>query len=497
MAELPRGEKKTVKAGETEILLIHEESGLVAVQAKCPHAGAPLEKGAVCNGRLVCPWHMATFALPSGGLLEPPAMAPLKTYSVSVEGDDILVDPEPLPPAAVPAQPSTAEQVVLLVGAGAAGAMAATTLRQEGFAGRIVAVDPVADEPVDRTQLTKQALSGKMPLAKVPLATHDAIDWERVQASVVSLSASESSARLSNGDTIRFTHALVATGGTPKRLSIPGAELAYTIRHVEDVRQILAAAEGKQTAVVIGTGFIGLEAASALIQKGLQVTVVGQEELPFAKKFGHQVAVAVKALHESKGTRFRLGEIVAITPAGVVLKANKPDELVPAELVVMGVGIEPELGFAHDLPLAGESGGIATDASLRAAGPVWIAGDIANVVGTRIEHWRLAQQHGRVAALGMLAPGDRPTYEGVPFFWTTHFGKRLGYLGHAGKWDEIVIDGDVDKLEFVAFYVSGGDAVARGEVKAVLTCGRDSQTAILAELMRSRPSLAAARSAIA
>jgi NADPH-dependent 2,4-dienoyl-CoA reductase/sulfur reductase-like enzyme/nitrite reductase/ring-hydroxylating ferredoxin subunit len=490
VAELPRGAKKAVKVGETEILLIHDEGGVVAVQAKCPHAGAPLEKGAVCNGRLVCPWHMGTFALPTGELLEPPAMEPLKTYAVSIEGEEILVDPEPLPPASVAATQTAAQPVILLAGAGAAGAMAATTLRQGGFSGRIVAVDPIAEEPVDRTQLTKQALSGKMPLEKVSLGVFGQLGIERVEASIVSLSATGSVARLSNGESIRFDSALVATGGKPKRLSVTGAELAHTIRHVDDVRRILAAAEGKQTAVIVGTSFIGLEAASALTQKGLQVTVVGSEKLPFAKKFGEEVARAVKALHESKGVRFRLGvEIVGITRAGVSISEAEIDALVPGELVVMGVGVEPELGFEHDLPLAGEGGGIEVDASLRAAGRVWVAGDIANVGGTRIEHWRLAEQHGRAAALAML--GEPARYECVPFFWTFHFGKRLGYLGHAEEWDEIVTRGDVAGLEFVAVYVKGD------RVKAVLSCGRDSETARLAELMRSEPRLEAALAAIA
>ncbi len=489
-AELPLGAKKTVKVGETEILLIHDQGGVIAVQAKCPHAGAPLEKGAVCNGRLVCPWHMGSFALPSGELLEPPPMEPLKTYAVSLNREEILVDPEPLPLASLPATRTAAQPVILLVGAGAAGAMAAATLRQGGFAGRIVAVDPLTEEPVDRTQLSKQALSGEMPLEKVSLGLFGKLGVERIKASVVSLSAAGSLARLSNGESIQFDSALVATGGKPKRLSVPGAELAHTIRHVDDVRRILAAAEGKQTAVVLGTSFIGLEAASALTQKGLQVTVVGHEALPFAKKFGEEVALAVKALHESKGVRFRLdAEIVGITSPGVSVREAETEALVPADLVILGVGVEPELGFEHDLPLAAEGGGIATDATLRTAGRVWIAGDIANVDGTRIEHWRLAEQHGRVAALAML--GEPARYEGVPFFWTFHFGKRLGYLGQAKEWDEIVTRGDVAGLEFVAFYRKGG------QVKAVLSCGRDSETAALAELMRGDSTLEAALAAIA
>ena len=497
-AELPAGTKKIVKAGETEILLIHHHGRLVAVQAKCPHAGAPLEQGAVCDGRLVCPWHMGTFALPGGELLEPPPLEALKTYAVEVEGDGIFVETKPLPPVPPAARPSEAERVILLAGAGAAGLAAATTLRQAGFDGRIVIVDPVAGEPVDRTQLTKQALSGKMPLEKVPLNALDALppplEVERIEASVVSLSAADGIARLSNSVQVRFESALVATGGTPKRLNVPGVELAHTIRHVDDVRRILAGAEGKHTAAILGTSFIGLEAASALVQKGLAVTVVGKDGLPFADKFGDEVAHAVKALHESQGTRFRLGvEIVAISEQGVSVRSDGAEELVPAELVILGVGVAPELGFAHDLPLAETGGGVSTDATLRAAGRVWVAGDLANVNGTRIEHWRLAEQHGRVAALAMLEPkADRQLpYQGVPFFWTFHFGKRLGYLGQAKDWDEVVTEGCVPELNFVSFYVKNG------LVKAALSCGRDTQTAALAERMRAPLTVAAAREAIA
>ena len=486
--ELPIGQKKAVKAGDLDLLLIHLESGFVAVEPKCPHAGAPLEQGAICGDRLVCPWHMGTFALPSGALLEPPPMRALTSYPVRVAGDEVFVDSEPNA-ATPPARQQLATPVILLAGSGAAGAMAATTLRQQGFTGRIIAVDPIADEPVDRTQLTKQALSGKMPLAKTALGTFSTAEVERVQASLVHLSSEHGGARLSDGTSIQFDRALIATGGTPKRLDIPGARFAHVIRHTADVETILKAAEGKREVVVIGTSFIALEAASSLIQKGLQVTVVGKDELAFAKKFGEQVSASVKALHESKGTRFRLGvEIISIDPTGVAVKDQGKDEVIPAELVIMGVGVSPELSFSHDLPLARDGGGIATDLSLRANKNVWVAGDIANVAGTRIEHWRLAEQHGQCAALSML---DEPTtFLGVPFFWTFHFGKRLGYLGHANDWDEIVIDGHVSALDFVALYRKGD------KVEAILTCGRDTLTAYLAELMREKPTVAQVRETI-
>ncbi len=507
LEELAVGAKKVVTVGETEVLLIRlgegPESGVVAVEAKCPHAGGPLEKGAVCNGRLVCPWHMGEFALPGGGLpvgvlMEPPPMRDLKVYPVHVTEGAISVGQEPLPGRAVAEEDRAeasagAEEPVpmLLVGLGAAGAMAAVTLRQEGFAGRVVAMDPVADEPVDRTQLTKMALQGKVPLGKTPLPDFGKTTVERVRDEVVELSAAAGTARLKSGQVVRFGSALVATGGRPERLEVPGGERARTIRHTADVAGILAELEGKERVVVVGTSFLAMEAASALVQRGLRVTVVGREEVPFAKKFGEEVGRAVMALHRNKGTEFRLGvEVVRLEEGAVVVRGgNGREESVPADVVIEGVGVTPALGFKHDLPLAEEGKGVRVDGTLRAAGRVWVAGDIANVDGVRIEHWRLAEQHGRVAAKAML--GQEARYEGVPFFWTFHFGKRLGYLGHAEEWDEIVVEGDVAGMEFVTSYVQGGT------VKAVLTCGRDAATARLAEVLRGEVGLEEVRRAVA
>ena len=487
-ATLKPGEKKLVKVGDTEILLIQLADTLVGLQPKCPHAGAPLEQGAICNNRLVCPWHMGTFALPSGNLLEPPPLQGLDTFAVRVEGSDLLIDPVPRQRHLPSDQPATNARTFLLVGAGAASTVAAITLRDEGFAGHIVAVDPQPDEPIDRTQLSKQALAGKMPLEKTRLDPLEHIGVERIVASVTSFSSNPPKARLSNGATISFDRALIATGGTPKRLDIPGADLAFTIRHTADVQAILDKVLPGKHAVIIGTSFIGLEAASALTQKGLRVTVIGKEpSLPFSTKFGDRIAKAIIELHEKNGVSFRLDtETLAVTPEGVTLQrqSEQPQPLA-ADLVLFGVGVSPELSFKHDLPLAEKSGGLATDDTLQVADGIFVAGDIANVNGTRIEHWRLAEQHGALAARNMLGFGQR--YTGVPFFWTFQFGKRLGYLGHASDWDEIVYDGDVETLTFLAFYLKDG------KVAAVLSCGRDQDTAALAEPMRTSLSLAELR----
>ena len=474
LKDLPQGAKKCVNVGDTEILLIHLENGIAAVESECPHAGAKLIGGAVCNDRLVCPWHMGTFELPTGRLIEPPAMKSLKTYSTRIDGDRIMVDSEARSDTAAHG-PIHGKSRFLIVGAGAAGAMAVSTLGERGFAGEIVVVDPVADEPVDRTQLSKDALGGKFPLDQLPLNV--GYKTERILASVAKLNSANRAAQLSDGRTIQFDRALIATGGIPKRLEIPGAEMAYTIRHTDDIRKILKAAASATEVVILGTSFIALEAASALVQMGLRVTVAGVETAPFAKIFGEEIAKGLLSLHEHGGTQFRLGvEIRSITGQGVTVSKNGQEELLPAQLVIFGVGVKPALEFEHDLALAPDGGGIAADRSMQATENIWVAGDIANLNGTRIEHWRVAQQHGHVSALAML--GEESIYRGVPFFWTYHYGQNFEYLGHADRWDRLHIDGDIDAQRFVALQIRGE------EVAGIIACQRERTTAMLIERMR-------------
>jgi len=486
-AALPPGHMKAVKAGDADVLLVHGPGGIVAVEAKCPHAGAPLEKGALCDGRIVCPWHLGEFKL-DGTLLSPPPLRPLRTYPVRIDGGTVVVGDEPVATPRVEPDPGTIEHVVALIGAGAAAAAAAGELRRGGFGGRIVAIDPVANEPIDRTQLSKNALAGKSPTAKAKLDAFDGNDVERREATVTKLDAAGHEVRLSDGSTLRYDTALVATGSRPGRLDVSGAERAFTIRHTADVDAILAAAEGKDHAVVIGSSFIGLEAASALVQHGLTVTVAGKDALPFEKQFGAAAARALVAWHEKNGTKFRLQtEIVSVDDEAVNVRGDGFEERIAADVVIFGVGVASLLPAEHDLPLAASGGGVAVDATLRAAEGTWVAGDIANVDGTRIEHWRVAQQQALVAAQAMLGRDVR--YDGVPFFWTFHFGKRFGYLGHAERWDEIVTDGSLADLAFLSYFVKDG------RVAAVLSCGRDTATAALLGVMALKPTLAVARAA--
>lgn len=478
---LKEGEKRLITVRNKKLLFIRYNGTLLAIQPECPHQGGPLVEGAICNGHLVCPWHMGTFALPGGELVEPPPMEKLKTYKVREDEGGVFVELEPRkepPPQKSKGRAYGESRKLLLIGRGTAGAMAAITLRDEGYRGEITVVDPVRDEPVDRTRLSKDAMTSSIPLEKVRINKSESLKLTRVTERVVALSAARGEARLSDGTTIRFDAALVAPGGKPKRLKVPGGDEVFVLRHTDDLRRIRSAAVKGSSAVIVGTSFIGMEAASALTQRGVKVTVVGESRVPFEKQFGGPIAKAILSLHKKNGVAFVLGaKVVAVSPHGVTIEERRGYRDIPGDVVIQGVGVSPELGFSHDLPLA-KDGSVATDRTLRARRQVWVAGDVANVDGTRIEHWRVAEQHGMFAARRML--GANSKFDGVPFFWTAQFDKQISYLGHADSWDEIVYDGSVPRFKFLAFFVKDG------RVAAVASCGRDSETALLAELMRGR-----------
>ena len=497
LADLPANSKKTVTLGETKILLVRTDDTstgqptLFAVEAECPHAKAPLEKGAVCNGRLVCPWHTGTFELATGTLLEPPPLRDLKRYPIRLAGEDLFVDSTPIPTEKP--TPSGHEKHLVFAGGGTATAAALAYLRDQSFAGTITVIEPISEEPVDRTQLTKMSLAGKKPLETLPIFSPpgqegpdslDSLDLVRMQGTVAQLHREDRSVTLDSGEVVPYDGLLLATGGTPKRLEVPGADLpnVFTIRHPEDLRRMEPLLQPGARVALIGDSFIAFEAASALHQRGLHTTVLAQSKLPFSNKFGPDVATAINELHRANGVHIHTeASVSAITPVSVTLSSGAE---IPSDLVIIAIGVQPVTDYASDLP-SGKKGGFAVGRNLRLAPNLWCAGDIASVDGTRIEHWRLAEQHGRTAAEAMFAyatgnaHGPATPFTGVPFFWTFHFGKRFSYAGHADTWDQIVFHGDPKSLNFLAFYIMDRT------VAAVLGCGRDTAIASLMEPLRN------------
>lgn len=482
------------KSKSTPILLIRQGSTVHAFGADCPHAGAPLEEGALCHGRLVCPWHKATFDIASGSIVEPPALAPLTRYPVRVENGDVLVSLAPAADAAVSSQTADT-RTFAIIGAGAAGAAACAALREFGFNGRIALIEHEPKAPYDRTVLSKFVPSGEMKLDDVPPLLPDEFfveqTIERLRGSVRQLDAQQRRIDIDGAPSIHYDAAIVATGGVPRTLTLPGSdqpgvtERIRFLRNLDDARRLVDAAQQGEHAVVIGGSFIGLEIASALRKRKLRVTVVSPDSVPFEKQFGVELGRLFMRLHQENGTAFRMGtQVDSVEPGGTdsPLRAILGSgETLPCDFIVIGTGVIPATGFIHGINLNDDKS-VDVDASMRVCDSLYAAGDIARFAlqpggeRLRIEHWRVAQQHARIAARAMLG---LPVVESlVPFFWTFHFDKTIEYLGHASQWDEVVFTGTPGIYEFIALLCKDG------RVAAAVGCSRERQMAQLAEAMR-------------
>ena len=484
-ADLAEDRGCEIKLGEQTIVLVRMGEQVRAYQGKCPHAGAPLAKGAICHGRLICPWHKAMFELEDGSLSEPPALEGLRRYPAQIQDGMIVVDDQPMP---APARDGSADpRRFVIIGAGAAGIAAASALREKGFGGALILIDAETQPGYDRTALSKFVISGDMPPDETPPLRDESFYREqhvqRVHARVVSLKSSTRQVILDDGQTLNYDAALIATGGKPKAIALPGADLPQVLplRSRDDARTLLYAARPGSNAVIIGDSFIGLEAASALRKRGLQVTVLARHEIPLQKQFGERIGKALRGLHEQRGVLFRTHVEATHFEGDQSLKSVRLSngEQLAADLVLVGVGVSPATDLIEDIERE-EDGSLRVDGGMQLRDGLWAAGDIATFPladkPLRIEHWRLAQQQGRIAALNMLGGAER--YADVPFFWTYHFGKRIDYLGHAEQWDDIVYIGEPEKFEFVALLCQCGT------VAAIVACKYERAVALLAERMK-------------
>ena len=310
---------------------------------------------------------------------------------------------------------------------------------------------------------------------------------ERLRDTVVAIDPDTRTLTLAAAGPLSCDAVLLAPGSVPRPLDVPGGNgpNVRLLRTRADAAAILAhlcgtRLSGTPRVVVAGGSFIGLEAASALRQQDLSVTVVSPQAVPFESVLGWRIAAMLRRLHEANGVVFRRKTRVAAIEAGQVLLEN--GERIPADLVLAGVGVRPATDFATRLGLA-EDGGLDTDAGMRVADTIYAAGDSARFPfgdgRIRVEHWRVAQQHARVAARNML--GGDARFEQPPFFWTYHYGKRIEVHGHAASFDRVEIEGDLDAQDFVG-------RLFRDDVMVGLVgCGRDTELAAMALQVPAHP----------
>jgi apoptosis-inducing factor 3 len=488
------GEMKEVQVGETKVLLTRLQGKFHAVGSVCTHYGGPLAEGVLSGDRVYCPWHQSIFNAISGDLEEPPGFDAVPRFEVRVEGDQIVVvvpddKVERRTPAMCRCDSRADGRTFVILGAGGAGNAAAETLRQVGFKGKILMITREQALPYDRPLLSKGYLSGEAGAGWLPWRTpefyrdHDIVILQGKEIAQVDTTAR--TIMFADGASLDYDAALVATGGVALRLAAPGADLAniFTLRSPVDADKIIAAAGAAQTAVAVGASFIGLETAASLTKRGVQVTVVAPGAVPVHRILGPEIGRALQKVHEGNGVKFVMGSRVAsFEGAGRVQTVVLDNgERLPADLVIAGIGVKPATDFLQGIKLNLDSS-VPVDKYLQAAPGLYAAGDMARFPdwrtgeSIRIEHWRLALQHGRLAARNMAG---RPTeFAGVPFFWSDQFDVIVQYVGYAASWDEIIFHGNPDDHDFLGFYVRDG------QVRAAAAMNRDRQMGALAELLR-------------
>ncbi len=491
--DLPEGGSLGVEVNERPVLLVRIHDVVHAYGNECPHKGAPLADGLVAGDQVVCPYHQARFSLASGAVEHPPARDDLPVYDVAEVDGAIFVGPEPLaePAERKPAPPVLKSQAFVIVGAGAAGCAAAEELRRRGFAGRIRLLTPEPNLPYDRTDLSKGYLAGASGDEDLPL--RDAGFYRRQEITLLTESrvdrvdAAARQVELADGERIAFDQALIATGSRPRQLEVPGAELQglFSLRSWIDASELVGELAGAGRVVIVGAGFIGLEAAASLRGRGLEVALVAPEPVPLGPVFGEPVGRWLQGLAEAEGVHFHLGRGVKRLEGDQRVRRVQlsDDTALEADLVLIAIGVEPRLG-----PLAGsglvERGAVPVDERLQTrADFVFAAGDIARLPSPpdgpprRVEHWAWAETQGRHAARAML--GDSTPFDEPPFFWTRQWGKSLQLVGHSAGFDRVELRGEVEAGDFLAGYYRNGELVAAAGA------GRSREMIALGQLLRS------------
>ncbi|HET6858348.1 MAG TPA: FAD-dependent oxidoreductase [Streptomyces sp.] len=388
------------------------------------------------------------------------------------------------------ARPPDPLRTVAVVGASLAGLYAARALRDQGFDGRLVIIGDEAHRPYDRPPLSKEFLTGAAGEDRLLLCDAEeeadlGAEWLLgVRADGLDTAARE--IRLDDGRTVRADGVVIATGATPRRLPDSGAlRGVHTLRTLDDARALRTELAGRRArVVVVGAGFIGSEVASSCVSLGHHVTVVEAAPLPLLPQLGAAMAGICAALHAGSGVELITGTgVAALHGAGAVSGVSLTDgRLLPADVVVVGIGAVPNTQWLHGTSLAVRDGVVCDDGCVTALPRVVAAGDVARVGGVRDEHWTSATLQPAVAVRSLLAGhsvrGARP----LPYFWSDQYGVRIQFAGRSLPGASArITEGSVEERSFLALYEH------EGAVSGVLAVNRPRP------FMRARRELARAQ----
>ncbi|XP_048743918.2 apoptosis-inducing factor 3-like isoform X1 [Ostrea edulis] len=477
-SDLKDGDMKEFDLGDGKVLIVREGSEFHALGPKCTHYGAPLVNGSHCNGKIRCPWHGACFSVKTGDIEDFPGLDSIPKFKVDVTDGKVKVTADkstlavPKVQRAMCRATKPSDKKVLIIGGGPSSVMCAETLRQEGFTGEITIATQESNIPYDRPILSKamDKKADQLALRSADFYAKADIDiLKQKQATAVDIT--NKTVTFQDGSTESYTSLVLATGGRPRVLPVPGIDLqnVFQLRTPEDANQIAEKASGKNI-VIIGSSFIGMEVASSLAGTAATVSVVDIIKVPFQLVLGEKVGSVLQKMHEDNGVKFYFERGIKefVGSDGKVTEAVLSDDTrLPADLCVMGVGVVPATDFIKGSGIEMSNRGfLSVDKMMQTNQPdVYATGDIVEFplfsVGdnkVNIQHWQMAHAHGKTAALGILGR-DEPI-KSVPYFWTVQYKKSIRYTGYGPGYDDIIVHGDLDAPKFIAYYTKGDEVVA-------------------------------------
>ncbi|MCJ1317915.1 hypothetical protein MMC15_003242 [Xylographa vitiligo] len=501
--DLENGEKREVEVDGIEggkVLLAKMNDKTHAMSANCTHYGAPLKNGVLTpDGRLTCPWHGAT-----GDVEDAPALDPLAKFDILEKNGGVYIKGEE---ATIKASrrslnhkcsPQGPDKVVI-VGGGSGTVGTVQALRENGYKSPITIISREPYLPIDRTKLSKALMKDVSKLLLRPEEYYTSAGIEKVTDEVTSVDFTKKSVSTKSGKSYPYTKLVLASGGTPKKLPLPGfKELnkIFVLRTIQDVEAILSAVgDGKKKIVIIGSSFIGMEVGNTLSKEN-DVTIVGMEKQPMERVMGEEVGKIFRGLIEKSGVKFKMeAGVDKATPSkskseDVGAVHLKDGSVLDADLVVLGVGVAPATEYlkGSDNVKLMDDGSLKCNELFEVEGlkDVYAIGDIStypyhgpggNGSLTRIEHWDVAQNAGRSVGLHIAQPTSKPK-SFIPVFWSA-LGSQLRYCGNTvNGWDDLVLKGQPDEGKFAAYYAKGD------EVVAVASMQMDPIMTKCAELMR-------------
>lgn len=393
---------------------------------------------------------------------------------------------------------------IVLVGGGLASAKAAERLRERGYDGRLTLVGDEPHPPYERPPLSKSVLVGEAAADTAHVHPADFYAAHDIQVltgdPVTEIDRAGGKVATRSGERLPFDRLLLATGATPRRLPVADLDGVLTLRTIDDSQRLHRELQRAHHVTIVGAGWIGCEVAAAARTLGADVTLVDPLGVPLQRVLGDEVGAVFGRLHRDHGVDLRTGVGVAGVDGGSRAEQVTLTDgtTLTTDLVVVGIGVVPRVDLAEQAGLVVDDG-VVTDVTLATSDSrIFAAGDVANAYHPqygrhlRVEHWATALHQGLVAGGNML--GDEQPYDRLPYFFSDQYDLGMEYVGHAAEWDEVVLRGDVDAREFIAFWLAADRVVAamnvnvwdvREEFESLIGAGVPVEPAYLADPERS------------